>query len=147
MKLFKAQRVEFTEWLERKFGEQVISEEDGNFQRWYWQDEIVATHHNEVNFLAVTDMTLLDQWRKEEKIPELVQEWFFSFGFDHTTETGYPLRDKYLKVVGTYGEAREIVVRHRGAKWAFQYNTEEELGVERFGLAQITLGAVSLEGE
>lgn len=44
--------------------------------------------------------------------------WVFTFGCGHTY-AGY-----YVKIKGTYAEAREKMVEKYGIKWAFQYPWE-----------------------
>lgn len=65
-----------------------------------------------------------------------VRDWIFTFGFDHE-EGGQPLKDRYVCIRGTYDDARAAMVRGFGRKWAFQYGSEEEAGVERYGLTKL----------
>ena len=47
------------------------------------------------------------------------QYWIFTFGYGQKHE-GY-----YVKVKGTYGEARKKMVEEYGNKWGFQYSEVE----------------------
>lgn len=49
------------------------------------------------------------------------QYWIFTFG------CGQEHEGKYVKIWGTFGEAREKMFEKYGDKWAFQY-TEKEWG-------------------
>lgn len=53
------------------------------------------------------------------------------------------LKDKYVKVFGTYNEARAKMVNNFGIEWAFQYTEKEFLPqIEMFGLTEL-----KIEGE
>ena len=45
--------------------------------------------------------------------------WIFTFG------SGQRYAGKYVKVYGTWGEAREKMVSKFGTEWGFQYSEEE----------------------
>lgn len=47
------------------------------------------------------------------------QYWIFTFG------AGQEHGGKYVRIKGTYGEAREKMCNKYGNKWAFQYPEEE----------------------
>ena len=47
------------------------------------------------------------------------QYWIFTFG------VGQEHGGKYVRIKGTYGEAREKMCNKYGNKWAFQYPEEE----------------------
>lgn len=47
-------------------------------------------------------------------------KYYFTF-----TQKQSLLKDKYIVVEGTFGEAREQMFENFGAKWAFQYNEQE----------------------
>lgn len=64
-------------------------------------------------------------------------EWIFTFGFGHLhPETGEKMADRYVRIPGEFDQARETMVRRFGLKWAFQYGSEDEAGVSRFGLTE-----------
>jgi hypothetical protein len=63
-----------------------------------------------------------------------IKEWVFTFG------CGHPIfRGCYIKVFGTYQDARSSVVETFGTNWAFQYKSEEEAGVEKYHLKEIVI--------
>jgi hypothetical protein len=67
-------------------------------------------------------------------------EWIFTFGSGHVhPETGERLANCYVRVPGDINSARAAMVERFGLKWAFQYATPEEAGVERYGLREIPL--------
>lgn len=45
--------------------------------------------------------------------------WIFTFG------CGQEHAGRYVKIYGTYGEARQKMVEKYGSKWAFQYSLQE----------------------
>ena len=47
------------------------------------------------------------------------QWYYFTFGFGQKN-AGY-----YVKIYGTYGEAREKMFERYGSEWAFQYTEEQ----------------------
>jgi hypothetical protein len=64
-------------------------------------------------------------------LPELEQDWYFTFGFDHAHPNGY------RKVYGTYESARAQMVAWYGNKWAFQYGSEFPEKAERYGWEEV----------
>lgn len=71
-----------------------------------------------------------------------IRDWIFTFGFGHEL-AGEPLRNRFVRIRGTFAEARVEMVRRFGQKWAFQYANEEEAGVERFNLREISLVGIA----
>jgi len=71
----------------------------------------------------------------------------FTFGTDHVTDTGMSLFGYYTVIDGDYEQARKQMFEARGPKWAFQYETEEEAGVERFNLEFIPFEDIVLSEE
>ena len=61
------------------------------------------------------------------------QDWYFTFGFGHT-----PNQNGYIVLRGTCKSTYDEMHRRYGDKWAFQYRSAEDAGVDRFGLRQIT---------
>jgi hypothetical protein len=59
------------------------------------------------------------------------RHWYFTFGGCHFHHNGY------VKIYGTYGDAREQMVEWFGTHWAFQYKSAEEAGVDEFNLRQV----------
>lgn len=79
-----------------------------------------------------------------EANPE-VQDWYFTYGGNHCTRDGRSLGYCFTVIKGTLQEARLAMVRERGDKWSFQYDSMGDAGIEQFGLSEINLRAVSLE--
>ena len=63
--------------------------------------------------------------------PKKRQHWFFTFGDNHSCPNGY------LKIYGTFQEAREEMELRCGDKWSVQYSTAEAAGVEKYNLHEI----------
>ncbi len=57
-------------------------------------------------------------------------EWIFTFGVDT------PLGHHFVRIQGTYAEARAEIIRRYGSKWAFQYQSEEAAGVVKYNLTE-----------
>lgn len=69
-----------------------------------------------------------------------METWYFTFGFDHTDSRGRSLARCFVKLNGTFDEAREAMFSARGVAWAFQYSAAEFTGqVEKYGLREISL--------
>lgn len=51
--------------------------------------------------------------------PSEWKEWVFTFG------CGQPNAGKFVRISGTFNEAREEMFRRYGSAWAFQYSAEE----------------------
>jgi hypothetical protein len=68
----------------------------------------------------------------------LAKEWIFTFGPGHVYPgTEESLANAFVRIAGSYYEARGLMFSVFGPKWAHQYATEEEAGVERFGLTEL----------
>jgi hypothetical protein len=66
------------------------------------------------------------------------QEWIFTFGFGHYHPiTKAPLAAHFTRIFGTYRSARVEMARRYGVKWAFQYASEEEAGVQQHELKEL----------
>lgn len=48
-----------------------------------------------------------------------MEEWIFTFG------VGHELRGHFIRIKGTYEEARAKMCEIFGMRWAFQYSAEE----------------------
>lgn len=82
-----------------------------------------------------------------------VRDWIFTFGFGHRgvavssarvdpTEPqpkGFRLDDRFVRITGTYIEARERMIATFGAVWSMQYMDERRAGVAQFGLTELVL--------
>lgn len=75
---------------------------------------------------------------QDDEEPELPEHWYFTFGFDHVhPKTGESLANHFVVVVGDVDSSREIMERHFGLKWAFQYPSAEAAGVVKHKLKQL----------
>lgn len=75
------------------------------------------------------------------------QDWFFTFGFDHThPDTGDSLGKSYVRIYGTFSSARAEMNAAFGNRWASQYSAAlKPLNVDRYGLVEVPMpGAVGL---
>lgn len=65
------------------------------------------------------------------------QNWYFTFGYGHA----YP--DGYVKIHGTFAEAREKMFERFGPKWAFQYDEEAFMPqIERWNMYDVDEGVL-----
>lgn len=64
-----------------------------------------------------------------------VREWIFTFGFGQEHD-GVGMKNKFVRIHGTFDEARAEMIRRFGKTWAFQYADEDEAGVERWHLTE-----------
>ena len=58
------------------------------------------------------------------------EEWIFTFCQDSK------LKNHYIVFKGSYGEARTQMFENFN-RWAFQYASREEAGVEKYGLIEL----------
>jgi len=70
--------------------------------------------------------------------PGKERDWFFTFGSGHELD-GESLGRAFVRIHGTAREARRRMVARFGQKWSHQYASEEEAGVQRFGLIELKL--------
>ena len=63
--------------------------------------------------------------------PEQLMIWWFTFGYGHEPGIGY-----YTTREGTFNEAREKMNADY-PRWAFQYASAEEAGVEKYNLKYV----------
>ena len=66
-----------------------------------------------------------------------MSEWIFTFGFGHEDAELGPLRSCFVRIRGTFNEAREQMVQRFGRNWSMQYKSEEAAGVQKYGLREI----------
>lgn len=59
------------------------------------------------------------------------QSWYFSFCYDSENAS------KYVEIFGTYENARMEMFRRYGTAWAFQYESKELAGIERWGMTRL----------
>jgi hypothetical protein len=62
---------------------------------------------------------------------EEVRDWIFTFG------CGQGYAGRYVVIHGTFESAREEMVRRHGQVWSMQYRTQEDAGVETYGLKEL----------
>ena len=66
------------------------------------------------------------------------RDWIFSFGWGQTHPvTGAPLHRRFVRIRGTERAANAEMHERFGKKWCFQYPSEDEAGVARFGLEEL----------
>lgn len=74
------------------------------------------------------------------------EEWIFTFG------SGQRYREesvshRFVRIPGTYAEARAVMLAYFGNTWCGQYRSPEEAGTAWYGLAELSLkGLVPLGG-
>ena len=60
-----------------------------------------------------------------------------TFGSNHFGEISGSLGDSYMKIEGDWAQVRSRIVDLANDAFAFQYESEEEAGVDRFGLTLV----------
>jgi hypothetical protein len=69
------------------------------------------------------------------------RDYIFTFGFGHVHPlNGRSLAGWFVRIHGSFAEARREMVARFGIKWAHQYASEEKAGVERFKLHELAQG-------
>lgn len=59
--------------------------------------------------------------------------WYFTF-----MQKQYGLKDKYVKIYGTYTDAREEMCYRYDDEWAFQYSEEDFIPqIKEYGLEEL----------
>lgn len=70
--------------------------------------------------------------------PNEVLDWVFTFGSGHHHPlTGEHLMGRFVRVRGTWLEARRRVLAAFGQKWSMQYRSEDEAGVAEYDLVEL----------
>ena len=64
------------------------------------------------------------------------QNWYFTFGFDHYIGSEC-VKNKFVKIHGTFEGARLHMFERYGRKWSMQYGSAEAAGVETYKLEEI----------
>lgn len=73
-----------------------------------------------------------------------LKEYIFTFGSNHIGDISGPLGSSYMVVNATsFNEAREIVWEHTGACFAFQYESRDKAGIDKFCLVEVPLQKVT----
>jgi hypothetical protein len=69
-----------------------------------------------------------------------VSEFIFTFGFSHTDPvSGASRAKKFCRIeAADYESARQRMNNTYGRQWAFEYESEEEAGVAKWGLTEVT---------
>lgn len=60
-----------------------------------------------------------------------------TFGSNHFGEISGSLGDSYMKIEGDWAQVRSRIVDLANDAFAFQYESEDEAGVDRFGLTLV----------
>ena len=64
-----------------------------------------------------------------------MNEFIVTFGY------GQPLAGCFTRIEAANAhEARGLIFKEYGNKWAFMYNSEEEAGVKQWGLKEVKFG-------
>lgn len=65
---------------------------------------------------------------------EKQENWYFTFCYSQEE------RNNFVKITGTYSEARQKMMAYYGKEWAFQYSEKQFLPhIERFGLSELKI--------
>lgn len=64
---------------------------------------------------------------------EQEQNWYFTWGYGQA----YP--NKYVKIFGTHGSAREKMFERFGDRWSMQYPESKLQDLERHGITRLEL--------
>ena len=69
-----------------------------------------------------------------------MSEFIFTFGFSHTDPvTGESRSRKFARIeADDYESARQKMNATFGRQWAFEYESEDEAGVQKWGLTEVT---------
>jgi hypothetical protein len=71
---------------------------------------------------------------------ESPQDWFFTFGADHThPDTGQRLGRNFVVIHGTCDSTRDRMMAAFGNRWSHQYPSAEKAGVEKYGLDWVSM--------
>lgn len=68
-------------------------------------------------------------------LAQRIDDWLFTFGPDHVHPvTGEALRDRYVKIRGSWLHSRQRLISMFGIRWSSQYDSSFELVLEtRYG--------------
>jgi hypothetical protein len=74
---------------------------------------------------------------------ELPQDWFFTFGYDHTHPmTGQRLHKSYVRIHGTCDSTREAMFAVFENRWAFQYSSARKAErIDAYGMTEVAMPA------
>lgn len=65
---------------------------------------------------------------------EQPRDWFFTFGIEDPA-----LEHRFVRINGTYMEARLKMIAAFSQRWCAQYDSAENAGVARYGLTELVL--------
>lgn len=66
------------------------------------------------------------------------KSWFFTFPVEDGEKGKY-----YVELYGTWRDTRDEMMRLFDKKWAFQYPTKRDAGVDKFNLKRLNLANLS----
>lgn len=75
----------------------------------------------------------------ERSPQEEPRDWFFTFGMTHQSPHGEDVRDRFIRIHGTYRDAREIMIAYFGTTWCGQYESAQDAGVHFFNLKELSI--------
>lgn len=79
------------------------------------------------------------------------RDWVFTFGSNHRAFSagsdraiavgaeGFPLKDRYVVIRGTYEEARARMHQVFGMVWSSMYESKQAAGVDEYGLTELVI--------
>lgn len=94
---------------------------------------LACLHINQGSADAAAEQYSEEFEKAKKPLPKVeAEDWFFTFCGNHEHRNGY------VKIHGTYYEARKEMVRRYGQEWAFQYDAKAFEGQpERYGLTEL----------
>lgn len=69
---------------------------------------------------------------QSESGDEKPQEWIFTFGHCQ------PFFPGFVRIFGTFSEARDIMIGRHGIRWSMQYESEEAAQLQRWNVPDRT---------
>lgn len=77
---------------------------------------------------------------------EQPRDWYFTFGSNHThPTTGEVLTNAYTRINGTLASSRAAMVAAFGNRWAFQYESANEAGVDKCKLTEVEMPGATVD--
>jgi hypothetical protein len=79
---------------------------------------------------------------------EQPQDWFFTFGYDHThPDTGERLHKSYVRIHGTCDSTRDAMFAAFSNRWAFQYSSAAKADrIDKHGMTEVAMPVSTLDG-
>jgi hypothetical protein len=78
-----------------------------------------------------------DKKNTDKEVREIMNKWYFTFGFGQVYANCYTTIEAQNKIT-----ARMKMINKCGPKWAFQYDSAEDAGVEEFGLHYVDFDVI-----